>query len=164
MIALDEKESLVRALIARLDGEYATLAAAQKATQEAATHEEAKPENDKDTRALEQSYLARGQAERVIQLKGDLQLLHQLRVRSFESTSAVGLSALVRLEEEDSHQRLYLLVPVGAGEELSSSQGLVKVVTPESPLGRALLGARLDDDVELQSPKGKRVLSVTGIS
>ena len=42
--------------------DLATLEKAQHATQAAATHEEAKPENDKDTRALEQSYLARGQA------------------------------------------------------------------------------------------------------
>jgi len=43
---------------------------AQRTVVEGATHEENKPENDKDTRALEQSYLARGQAQRVVELQG----------------------------------------------------------------------------------------------
>ena len=42
--------------------DLASLQRAHRATVEGATHEEAKPENDKDTRALEQSYLARGQS------------------------------------------------------------------------------------------------------
>jgi transcription elongation GreA/GreB family factor len=164
MISLTEKQELVNSLIERLQAEYATLLAAQRATQEGATHEEAKPENDKDTRALEQSYLARGQAERVLQLQGDLGLLRQLRPRSYGVETPIGLSALVRVEEEDGTAQLYLLVPSGAGEQLSSSLGPVKVVTPNSPLGRALMGARVDEDVSLLSPKGKRVLSVTELA
>lgn len=164
MISLEEKQAVLATLRTRLKAEHETLVAAQKATQAGATHEEAKPENDKDTRALEQSYLARGQAERVIQLTSDLQILGQLRVRSFAEDALVGLSAIVQLEDEDGEPHLYLLVPSGAGEELSCSIGQLKVVTPQSPLGRALMGARVGDDVELRSPKAKRVLSVVAIA
>lgn len=163
MISLQEKQALLDALGTRLKTEYETLVAAQKATQAGATHEEAKPENDKDTRALEQSYLARGQAERVHQLNNDLLTLGQLRVRSFTDDAPIGLSAIVQLEEENGESHLYFLVPAGAGEELSCSLGSVKAVTPQSPLGRALMGTRLFDDVELRSPKAKRVLSIVAL-
>src|SRR5579859_3643023 len=59
------KDDLKTALIAHLSSELDQLEKAHRATIAGATHEQAKPENDKDTRALEQSYLARGQAARV---------------------------------------------------------------------------------------------------
>lgn len=51
-------------LIAALERTLELLERAHADAAEGATHEEAKPEDDKDTRALEQSYLARGQAQR----------------------------------------------------------------------------------------------------
>src|SRR3984957_19944196 len=59
------KPTLKAELLALLTADLETLERAHRATREGATHEEAKPENDKDTRALEQSYLARGQAARL---------------------------------------------------------------------------------------------------
>lgn len=160
---LPPKKALFAELLARLEKEHRTLVLAQKATHEAATHEEARPENDKDTRALEQSYLARGQAARVAQLEEDLRHLKQLVVRAFGENDTVGLGALVEAEDgQKSH--LYLIAPAGAGEELDSDAGPVKIVTPSSPLGLALSKSRVDDDVEVQSPTGKRILSITALS
>jgi len=46
------KQALRDELASLLSADLDVLERAQKATREAATHEEAKPENDKDTRAL----------------------------------------------------------------------------------------------------------------
>ena len=62
------KKALVATLVEKLDNELANMKRAAKDAREAATHEEAKPENDKDTRALEASYLAGAQAARVREL------------------------------------------------------------------------------------------------
>ena len=62
------KAELIAALTVALD----TARRAHAAAIEGATHAEAKPENDKDTRGLEQSYLARGQAQRVAELEAGL--------------------------------------------------------------------------------------------
>src|SRR5262249_35036413 len=59
-----EKQALKRQLLDLLREQLEVLEHAHRTTHAGATHEEAKPENDKDTRALEQSYLARGQANR----------------------------------------------------------------------------------------------------
>ena len=58
------KITLKAVLLAQLEAALATARAAHKAAVEGATHAEARPENDKDTRGLEQSYLARGVAQR----------------------------------------------------------------------------------------------------
>jgi len=62
------RDELARVLAADLD----VRERAHRAAREGATHEEAKPENDKDTRALEQSYLARGEALRIEELRAGL--------------------------------------------------------------------------------------------
>jgi transcription elongation GreA/GreB family factor len=159
-----KKEALLKQLKARLKCEFDTIVAAHRATHEGATHEEAKPENDKDTRALEQSYLARGQALRVATLQEDLRLLDALALRSFNDDSRIALSALVRTLDENDEEHLYFLVPAGAGETLDSAEGTVKIVTPSSPLGRSLLGARVDDEIRVHSPSGVRVLMVAELS
>jgi transcription elongation GreA/GreB family factor len=159
---LEEKNALLAELQRRLREEHATLVAAQKATHAGATHEEAKPENDKDTRALEQSYLARGQAERVAQLEADVRTLSSLVVRTFGPDSRIGLGAVIETEDGEKKQ-YYLLAPVGAGEILSGNVGPVKIVTPKSPLGRALSGSQVEEDVEVRSPTGTRTLSILAV-
>lgn len=163
MLTLSEKKALFDTLTARVEHEFQTLLAAHRATQEGATHEEAKPENDKDTRALEQSYLARGQAKRVAELKVELHHMQSFALRAFDQDTPIGLGALIRTEDAHQVAHWYFLTPSGAGETLKSKIGPIKIVTPGSPLGRALLGARVDDDIETTTPTGKRILCITAV-
>lgn len=146
---LDELSRLVRADLESAEH-------AQRETMAAATHEEARPENDKDTRALEQSYLARGQAQRVEQLRTELAELSLLKVREFAEDAPAALGALVTVEE-DGHERTLFLAPARGGTELSSS---VQVVTPTSPLGRALLGKTAGEVCEVRLPQKIREIAV----
>jgi transcription elongation GreA/GreB family factor len=149
------KADLRAALVARLERELAVMEAAQRATVEGATHAEAKPENDKDTRALEQSYLARGQAQRVEDLRVAIAETKVMPLRAFDAETPIGLSALVTAEDEKGEQRFFLALH-GGGEEVEG----VKVVTTRSPLGRALLGKTAGDDVELVQGGRRRTLSI----
>jgi transcription elongation GreA/GreB family factor len=155
------KEALKEELCAVLKAELETLEHAHRETNAGATHEEAKPENDKDTRALEQSYLARGQAQRVIELRNGLLATVAMAARAFRDTEPVTLGALVTVEEDDETQLLFI-APHGGGTLLA--QGKVRVITPQSPLGRVLLGKRLGDDCELRLPERTRELSIVEIA
>src|SRR4051812_43361819 len=97
------KNELVSLLAADLD----TLERAHRATREAATHEEAKPENDKDTRALEQSYLARGQAMRIEELRAGVTDAGAMPLRDFTSSDPIALGALITVEEDGEEVRLF---------------------------------------------------------
>lgn len=134
----DLKSELVRALEAQL----ATAVAAHQAATEGATHAEARPENDKDTRAIEASYVARGQAVRVEELRAGLAAVQAMTTRAFGPRDPVAIGALVTIEDEQG-ERAYLIAADGGGVMLT---GGVQVVTPRSPLGKALVGKRVGDD------------------
>ncbi|MFZ5439359.1 MAG: GreA/GreB family elongation factor [Myxococcota bacterium] len=152
------KKTLKAELLATLEATLATLEAAHADTREAATHEEAKPENDKDTRALEQSYLARGQAMRIEALKAGLAAAGTM---SLAPTDVAREGALVEAEDEEGEVLRYYLAPEGGGTRLG---GGVQVVTPASPLGAALVGRRAGDEVELKLAGRSRTLSISAVS
>ena len=83
-IDLTEKQQILRELRALVEADLAALIRRQQDTQEAATHEENRSEHAKDTRATEQSYLARGLAERVEDLQRTSDALAALDLRLFE--------------------------------------------------------------------------------
>jgi transcription elongation GreA/GreB family factor len=140
------KESLKEELGRLLQSELEAIERAQLATIEGATHEEAKPENDKDTRALEQSYLARGQATRVHELREAVAQVRALTLRAFQEGDPIAIGALVAIGERGKEAVLFVS-PHGGGSRLAG--GLVQVITPASPLGRAIVGRRAGDSCEL---------------
>jgi transcription elongation GreA/GreB family factor len=131
-----------------LAGELKILTHAQAQTQHAATHEEAKPENDKDTRALEQSYLARGQAQRVESLRAALAAVAAMSIESAAPEQPIAMGSWVCLESADDGTTMQLyLAPAGGGIALQGQS--VHVVTPQAPYGRAILGKKTGDDLEV---------------
>ena len=153
------KQALRDELLAALAASLATARSAHAAAVEGATHGEARAENDKDTRGLEQSYLARGQAQRVEELTTALAAVEAMAWPRFGEDAPIDLGALVTAEEDGAEQ-LFLLAPQGGGITLS---GGVQVVTPRSPLGRALVNARAGDTVEVQRPGGVRELTIVAV-
>jgi hypothetical protein len=161
-VSIALKTPLVTAVREALAADLASMRKAVGDTRAAATHPEAKPENDKDTRALELSYLARGQAARVMELQQAEEKLDRLVVRAFDGDGArIALTALVAVEIEGVRQ-LYFVAPYGGGlrarvcVDPSGDEAEVLVVTPESPVGRHLLGKVVGDEFVLTTgPKTK---------
>lgn len=157
-----DKSAVLEALRARLQRDASVAAQAQQRTQSGATHEENRPENDKDTRAIEASYLARGQAQRVVELEGALRLLAVLELRALSEGAGAVLGALVELTDGERESTCFL-APAGGGLELQLGASRVKVVTPQSPLGRALLGRHAGDSVEVSTPQGLREFELLSV-
>lgn len=153
------KAELKAALVAQLEEALATARAAHAAAMEGATHAEARPENDKDTRGLEQSYLARGIAQRVAELEAALASAQAWQVRRFKAAQPVALGALVTVDD-DGRARRFLVLAHGGGLALP---GGVTVLTPTSPIGRALLGRRVDDTCDVAVAGAPRTLEITAI-
>jgi transcription elongation factor GreB len=70
----------------------------------------------------------------------------------------IFFGAWVTLEDESGEDRRYRLV---GPDEFDPERGWISV---DSPLGRALLGRRVDDEVTVQRPAGPAVYTVTGIA
>jgi len=157
-----DKHGLIRALIASLEEEIARAIESAERTRAGAVHDEARPENDKDTRALETSYLARGQAQRVVDLQVALKQVSFMEVRSFGPNDAIALSALVLVESAEE-SRWYLFASAGGGRRVEHAGHGADVITPEAPLGRALVGRREGDDLELRLGGRVRELSIVQV-
>jgi transcription elongation GreA/GreB family factor len=146
--ALPDKRAVRDALLASMRDALALIARSAKDAAEGATHEENRSEGDKDMRATEQSYVARGQAMRAEELAEQLQRLEVMALPPFGEDDAIAPGALVRVRV-DGDARLFFVVPWGGGSELEIAGTIVTVITPASPVGRALVGRRAGDDFEL---------------
>lgn len=151
------RSDLRRELLAAAEAALATARAAHAAAVEGATHSEAKAENDKDTRGLEQSYLARGHAARVEELEAALLTVAGLSVA--QPGPRVALGAVVTVDDDGATARYYL-APWGGGVTLA---GGIAVVTPTSPIGRALVGKAVGDVAEVHRPGGVREFEIVAI-
>jgi len=159
-----KKEPLLADLLRQVQTDLDALTLSQKDAQAGATHSENKAEGDKDMRATEDSYLARGLAKRVTELQSAVTQLSALVLRSFNEESSIALTALVVTEEEDGAQTSYFVAPVGGGMLLCIAGKNTLVITPASPIGKALMGRLLGDEVTLRTPKGTKTFEVVQLS
>ncbi len=155
MSTLPDKTALIEALREKLVDELSTVRESQQAAQDGAIHEETRQEDPKDTRAIEAQYVARGFAERVEDLQASLVVLSRIRLDTFGPEDPVGLSAVVGVHDGD-REKVYFIVPVAGGETLIAAGSKVLTLTPSSPLGTALCGKHVDDEIELDLP-GRRL-------
>ena len=150
-----DKREVLKLLRAKLEADLRSFTTSQGAAQDGATHEETRQEDPKDTRAIEATYLARGLAERVELMRGVIAAFSQLVLVEYGSDDPIGVTALVGLEQAGEGESAYFLVPSAGGETLTLDGTTIRTLTPASPMGRALIGKQVDDDVELGLP-GKR--------
>ncbi len=141
------KQHLVQAIIEQLESKLLVAHSATQTAIDSATSEETVPEHKYDTLALEASYLAHGQAMRVQECEQELHQYKHLVLRDI--TARVGLSSLVTVADIEDVEKQFFIGPCAGGLSVSFAGKDVYVLTQDSPLGKALLGSELDDDIEL---------------
>jgi transcription elongation GreA/GreB family factor len=147
-----DKRSLVDQLASRL---RETALVAQRAGADAAemAREGATPSERRDDArvAIEYGGLARGQSRRAQRVRAELATLDTFRPQPLPRGARIGLGAIVEVESDEGQGRTFLLAPAGAGVELTTpdGDGFLSVVTPVSPLGRAVMGRCVGDQVEV---------------
>jgi len=94
--------------------------------------------------ALEFSRISRAQALRAKEIRTAIAALKKFEPRPLGAHARIELGALVEVEDESGQGQTLFLAPFGAGEELigPGGDGFFKVVTPQSPIGSAVLGKR----------------------
>ncbi len=146
------KPALLLEVKKELERQLGVSTAAATSAIEGATHAESRAENDKDTRGLEQSYLARGQAARVAELKRSLETLKTLTPKTFKADHPIVALALAEIELDGAPMVIFL-APLGGGLKVTVAKQEVHVITPQSPLGSALLGRTAGESVEFHSAR-----------
>lgn len=98
----------------------------------------------------ENSNLARGHLARLDRATEELAALEKFRPPRLAPTARVAVGAVVEVED-DGEGRTFFLAPVGAGIELTGpgGDGFLSVVTPASPVGRAVLGRNVGETIDV---------------
>ncbi len=139
------KEHLIQAIIKSLNCDHQSLLLAARAAHSAATDSENSPDNKYETLALESSYIAQGQANRASEIRQTLDLYRNLTAKNFNIGDKVYLTALVVIESNQGCRRSLFLGPAAGGLKVIVDQEEVVLITPDSPLGRDLLGKEVGD-------------------
>ncbi len=154
---LPSKHAVVAALRTATEITLAGVEASAGAARDEVGSAETRQEGKYDTRATEASYLARGQAWMVAELRRLAAWYAALRAVDLEY---VQLGALVLLDGE--REELIFLAPVGGGAvEVDGRR--IRIVSPSSPIGSAMADLRRGDSFEFDSPGGRVELEVMDV-
>ncbi len=134
-------------IIQQLSHALQTAIDASERAHQAATDKENIPDNQYDTLALEAAYLAHGQSMRIQTLQASLLDYKHAQFPSFDAQSVIGLGALVSLIDDDDATFKYFMGPSSGGLSIQYQDENVRILTPNAPLGKLLIGKRIDDEV-----------------
>jgi transcription elongation GreA/GreB family factor len=110
--------------------------------------------------------MARGQALRSERARAELDALDGFSPQPLPKGARIAIGALVEVEgDDDTGGKTLFLAPVGGGLELEGpgGDGFFQVVTPISPLGRALLGKRVGEVAEVMVAGELREYEITWV-
>jgi len=144
-----KKDIVLKHLIDKLETEEKLIEQAALASHEAATHEESRSEDRHDTRGLEASYLAGAQKARLAEIHALITFYKFFQPKNFLPTGSIESGALIELSKNDS-KSLYFLSEKGGAIDLVIDKKPIKVIHTLSPMGEALLGKKIGDDIEFE--------------
>jgi len=134
----------------------------------AATNDQSVAETQYDTLAIEQSYLAEGQSRRVDEIRYAIKCLENLPSETLKYQPRVNIGSVVQLEKDIDKQQWFFLAPVAGGYRCKlARQGEtinIVVITPQSPLGTAMMGKVLDDEIKIKIAEKRLTDFITMLS
>jgi transcription elongation GreA/GreB family factor len=156
-----EKKQVIRAFLTHFESELRALTQSAKTAHEAATHEESKAEDRHDTFAIEASYLAAGQSARALDLENTL-TEYRGYLEKMNPHQKVDLGAWVELKTGQKISSVFI-ADRGGGTQIQLEGKTISILTPQSPLGEALVGAVSEDEITVESKNGVRDYLVVSI-
>lgn len=112
-----------------------------------------------DTFKEEAQYLADDYARQIVVLKDGLDKLLALKNGSSESLGSINIGTMFTVHFAEVNRK-YLLVPIGGGITLS---GGYIAITPESDLGKGVLGKKEGDSFVLPGRSSENVFTISSI-
>ncbi|PVZ09216.1 MULTISPECIES: GreA/GreB family elongation factor [unclassified Pseudomonas] len=157
------KTALLAGIVAKLEQDHDLLMRAVQTARDAATHEQSKAENKYDTRGLEASYLAHGQARRLQEIAQALARYRALKVQPHDPEIGIRTGDMLNLRADDGSSRNLFLGPDAAGLRLELGGQAWLVITLQAPLGQALRGLGEGDEVTLSLEGGAKGYAIVAV-
>jgi transcription elongation GreA/GreB family factor len=159
-----QKSALRNAILEKLRHDLALQASAAAMSRDEAISEESRAENKWDTHSQEAAYLAEGQAKLAGEIGANLELYASLPLPDFTAADAIAIGAIVDVEPAAGGKRVsYFIGPRAGGMELTIEGREILVLTPQSPLGRQLLGKRVGENVSAAGRGASVVMRIVAV-
>lgn len=152
---MPNKKQLVDLVVTALSKQLQQAIDAANEAHAAAVDDQSVAETQYDTLAIEASYLAEGQSKRVIEFQHAIDAYKALELIELNSESYIALGAIVQLSTDSDSNHWFFIGPAAGGFRCQLAQQNITVITPKSPMGMALMGKQLDDDVEVMLGSNK---------
>jgi transcription elongation GreA/GreB family factor len=137
---------------------------AARSARDEAISDESRAENQYDTHSLEAGYLAEGQARQAAEINESIAIITALALPVLAPDAPVALGALCDVADSNGGVHSYFLCPRAGGLDVEVEGRKILVVTPQSPLGRALLGRRQGETVALPGRRDPGPSVIAGVS
>ena len=164
MVAITE----IRLLIMQaLNNTHKNAIAAAKRAHETATSKESVAKSKYETFGLEASYLAHGQSVRVAQCKADIDAFEAMFTTMASlpiKADKVALGRLIELIDNNDKSHFYFIGPSAGGLKVECSQYCFMVVTPASPLGKAMMNRQLGEEFVLNVMQQQTEFEIVSIN
>lgn len=144
------KAAILEAIIASLQSEFDALRSMSQKTRAAGNDAESKAEGKYDTRSTEDNYLADGLARQARAAAQAASVYNDFTAPQFGPDTPIDLGALVQLALREE-TLWFFLGPAGGGIDVMCDGIAITVLTPESPIGKRLMGLKAGDSTH--SPK-----------
>ena len=147
---MPNKIQIVNTIISALvDKRQQAITAANQA-HAAAVDDQSVAETQYDTLAIEASYLAEGQSKRVNEYQQAIDAFTQLKLAlTIGNIHSINLGSLVQLSVVTKPNDWFFIGPAAGGFQTQIAGQYITVITPNSPMGKALIGKQQDDDIEV---------------
>lgn len=133
-----EKLKIFNKILEILHQELEILIKAAHEAHEAATDTELIAENKYDTKGLEQSYLAGGQAKRASELRAIIKKLETMQLKEFSIKDKISYGALVEVRIDGDEVKHFFVLPDKGGIEIKEQGLSIFSISPESPIGKLI--------------------------
>jgi transcription elongation GreA/GreB family factor len=143
------KKQLVETIVAALHQKLQQAINAANEAHAAAVDDQSVAETQYDTLAIEASYLAEGQSKRVQEFQYAIDAYKALSITELSDESCVALGALVQLSADNKAHHWFFIGPAAGGFRCQQDKKFITIITPKSPMGMALVGKQLHDDIAI---------------
>jgi transcription elongation GreA/GreB family factor len=159
----DPKRYIIEQLVGRVQEGVDQLASAAASSRHDAIEAEGRMQTRYGSAKEEHGYLADGLNMRVQQRAGEVARLRSLSIP--ENNFIVQQGSLVRLEDVEGKRFVdYILLPCCGGEQVQVDGNDVMVVTPESPMGSAMLGLDIGEPFSVALGNGTKNYRVANVA
>ena len=157
MTAPMNKSENLDAVLRSLRADFENRLRVSKKTREQGNNSESRAEGKYDTLSIEENYLADGLAKQAESASQAITLIEKMQLHAFADNDPIDLGALIEIQFAHATE-WFFLAPVAGGTEVTYAGTPVTVVTPESPVGKQLLGSHAGGKIKSPAAQILRVV------